>query len=497
MELNKLPSSFTTRLLFAFAASTALLWVTLIPLWDGFDEAQHYSYIQSLQSDRAWPVFGQTRITPEVWASLSDSPVSPAVKMNYPMLRTFNEVRAHAESPAPRGGEPANYEAHQAPAVYLVLAPFEGALRRAGMPIAWRLRLLRFCLLACSMALFCRIAAISPHSSAACFMILTTEMFLASCGHVANDGVAIPIFAWLFFEAERRSRLAVFLLVAGLLAKAYFLALVPIVAWRLRGHWPWLLTAGILPALWYGRNLCLYGNLSGMQEQLNPLPPGDLLRGALSLPWATSLGETFRGALWLANNSFLQWSVWQVNLVILGLLVAVSVSLRRNGPRRNWLLAYAGCYLAALAYAAVQTFVYTNGASVAASPWYATPLWLLLILVIFAGETPNWALSSFVAIWTYWFVATFWFRLIPWYAGVMDGPASAANLGRWYGSAFGQMRNEIGDLVLILTFTTSVLAIATAVLLCRDLCASTPLPAPPALRRSSPLAPASPRPLPS
>lgn len=104
MELNKLPSSFTTRLLFAFAASTALLWATLIPLWDGFDEAQHYSYIQSLQSDRAWPVFGQTRITPEVWASLSDSPVSPAVKMNYPMLRTFNEVRAHAESPAPRGG---------------------------------------------------------------------------------------------------------------------------------------------------------------------------------------------------------------------------------------------------------------------------------------------------------------------------------------------------------------------------------------------------------
>jgi hypothetical protein len=221
--------------------------------------------------------------------------------------------------------------------------------------------------------------------------------------------------------------------------------------------------------MWYGRNVWLYGNLSGMQEQLNPLPAGELLRAVPRLPWAASMGETFRGALWLANNSFLQWSTSQVNLAIAGLLVAACVSLRRNGPRRNWLLAYAGCYLAALAYAALQSFVYTNGTALAASPWYATPLWLLLILVIFAGETPGWALAPFVAIWTYWFVATFWLRLIPWYAGVMDGPASVSNVRRWYGSSFGQIRNQIGDPVLILALTTSLLAIATGVLLCRDL----------------------------
>jgi hypothetical protein len=464
-----LRASPTNWFLLAFAASAALLWAALIPLWDGFDEAQHYSYIQSLRSDRAWPVLGQTRITPEVWASLVSSPVSPAVKMNYPMLRTFSEDRAKTLPTTDSPAAPTNYEAHQAPMVYLVFAPLEGALWRAGMPIAWRLRFLRFCLLACSMVMFWRIAAVSPHRGAAWFMILTTEMFLASCGHVANDGVAIPIFAWLFFEAERRSRLAVLLLGTGLLAKAYFLAFVPFVVWRLRKRWRWLLTASVLPAVWYGRNLRLYGNLSGMQEQRNPLRPGDLFHAALHLPWAASLGETFRGALWLANNSFLQWSVWQVGLVIAGLLVAVCVSLRRNSRRRNWLLAYAGCYLAALAYAAVQTFVYTNGAGVAASPWYATPLWLLLILMIFAGETAGWVLSSLIAIWTYWFVATFWFRLIPWYAGVMNGSANAANLFRWYGSSFGQMRNEIGDPVLILTLTTSLLAIATAALLCCEL----------------------------
>jgi hypothetical protein len=261
----------------------------------------------------------------------------------------------------------------------------------------------------------------------------------------------------------------VLLLAAGLLAKAYFIAVVPVVAWRLRGQWRWLLAAGILPAIWYGRNLWLYGNLSGMQEQLHPLPAGELFRAALRLPWAASLGETFRGALWLANNSFLQWSVWQTNLLIAGLFVTICVSLHGESQRRNWLLAYASCYVAALAYAAVQTFVYTNGAGIAASPWYATPLWLLLILVIFTGETSAWVLSSLIATWTYWFVATFWFRLIPWYAGVMDGPANAANLGRWYGVSYGQMRSNIGDPILILTAITSVLAIAAAALLCHDL----------------------------
>ncbi len=317
------------------------------------------------------------------------------------------------------------------------------------------------------MALFWLIVKVSPNRNAAFFMILTTEMFLASCGHVANDGVAIPIFVWLFFEAERRSRLAVFLLAAGLLTKAYFLAVAPTVAWRLRAQWRWLLAASILPGAWYGRNLWLYGIVSGMQEQIDPLPLRDLIHAAIHLPWAFSLGGTFRGALWTGNNSFLQWSVWQVNLVIAGLLAALFVSLRRNYFRRRWLLGYAGCYLLALGYATIQTFVYTKGSG-AASPWYATPLWLLFILVIFAGETPGWVLSSFVTIWSYWFITTFWFRLIPWYAGVMDGPATAANLGRWYGASFRQIYKEIGGPVLTLTLTATLLVIATAVLICRD-----------------------------
>lgn len=438
-----------------------MLWIELIPIWDGFDEPHHYSYVQSLRVDRSLPRLGRTDLTWEVWDSFVRSPVSPVVKANYPILRTFDEVRNGLEPPSIVPVPPANYEAHQAPLVYLVLAPIEASI--AGLPIISRVRVLRLCLLAVALGLFWRISSFSSHQGAAFFLILTTEMFLASCGHVANDALAIPIFVWLFFEAERRSRLAVWLLVAGLLVKAYFLAVTPFVVWRLRQKWRLLIAAGTLPAMWYARNVMLYGNISGMQEQLTPMNAGDLFSGARQIPWGASIGETFRGALWLANNSFNQWSVWQVNLVIVGLLLALWHSTRTDVPRRLWLLGFGGCYFAALVYAAFQTFVYTKGIGIAASPWYATPLWLLAIMVICSGATPRWVLASLIVVWTYWFIATFWFKLIPYYAGLMDGPASISNLQRWYGFGFGQMRREVGDHVLLLALITTLVAIATAV----------------------------------
>jgi hypothetical protein len=328
---------------------------------------------------------------------------------------------------------------------------------------AWRVRLLRMVLLAMAMAMFWRIAGFAAQRRMAFFMILATQAFWACCGHVANDALAIPVLVWLYFEAERRSRLACGLLMVGLLVKANFLAVVPVVVWRLRHQWRWLIACNLLPALWYARNLTLYGNLSGMQEQLTPLPLSALWRAARELPWLASLGETYRGALWLANNSFNQWSVVQVHVVMLALLGATIFALRQNAERRNWLLVFGGSYAMALAFAAVQSFAYTRGAAVAASPWYATPLWLLLIMIIFAGPTPQWILRAFVILWAYWFIASFWLRLIPLYAGLMDGPATLRNINRWYGSGFDQMRNEIGLPALLMAVMASLMAIAVAI----------------------------------
>lgn len=457
-------------LLLTFSVSITLLWTFLVPLWDGFDEPHHFSYVQSLAATRAFPVLGRTALTAEVWTSLRGSPVSAAVKRCYPMLRTFDEFRSGALPEAATSPPPPNYESHQAPLVYALLAPVEFVTARAGIGISARVRILRALLLITAFCLFWRITgACGTRRPAAFFLVAATEMFLASCGHVANDALAIPLFVWLFFEAERRTWRAPVLLAAGLLTKAYFLALAPIVIWRLRHRWRLLLAALILPALWYARNWWVYGNLSGMQEQLTPIGWNELANAALRLPWRASLGETYRGALWMANSSFNQWSVWQVNLIIALLLTAVLLAMRGSRPRIRWLAAYAGTYALALAYAAVQTFVYTKRTGAAASAWYATPLWLLAIVVIFAGEAPRWMRRTLLAVWTYWFVATFWLRLIPWYAGVADGPANAANLARWYGTRFSTIRQEIGDPILMLTLLATALAVATAASLIRPL----------------------------
>ncbi|MFN7924546.1 MAG: hypothetical protein U0Q16_30875 [Bryobacteraceae bacterium] len=439
-------SRIPDALLAAQAISSGLLWVMLVPVWDGFDEAQHFSYVQSIRT--GLPVLGRTLLTDEVWRSLRQSPVSASVQANYPSLRTTGDANPSL---------PPNYEAHQAPLAYLMLSPLETLLVRAGTGIELRLRLLRGLLLGCSMILFWRVSA----DRTALFLVLTTEMFFACCGRASNDALAIPLFVWLFFEAEKRSRAGVWLLAAGLLTKASFLAVTPVLVWRYRREWRWLLAAAALPSAWYLRNAWLYGNVSGMQEQLVPLPWRDLLIAARDLPWRASLGETYRGALWLGNNSFLQWSVWQVNFAMAVLLGATWWTTRGERSRQFWLATFAGFHCAGVAYAAVQTFAYTHGVGVAASPWYATQIWLLLIMVIFSSERTRWLSAAFAVTWTYWFIATFWLRLIPWYAGVMDGPAKAANVWRWYSAAFEQIRGQIGDPVLLLAILASVSAAAS------------------------------------
>ena len=156
------------------------------------------------------------------------APVSAAVKLCYPMLRTFDEFRSGGEPLAVAASPPPpNYESHQAPLAYALLAPVEFATAHSGVPIEWRVRLLRILLLAPAMWLFWRItAACGPHQPTAFFMVATTEMFLASCGHIANDALAIPVFVWLYFEAERRSWRAPVLLAIGLLTAAVFLKLI-------------------------------------------------------------------------------------------------------------------------------------------------------------------------------------------------------------------------------------------------------------------------------
>lgn len=461
MKANRIP-----LLLAALLSISSFLWTCLLPPWEGFDEAQHYSYVRSLASDAAFPRLGPTPITEEVWQSLLRTPVSLSVQQNYPMLTSFDEARQGIVRDPPGGGLPHNYEAHQAPLAYLLILPLDQFIEKTGIDgglIETRLKILRFVLLIASGTLLWvgagKLISNPLHRYCALFLVFTTEMFYGAGGHVANDWLAIPLFVLLFVELLTPSWRAGLVFSAGLLTKAYFLALAPlfilIMKWR---SIPWLLLA----APWYVRNMVLYGNLSGMQEQLEGISMMRILEAVRDLPWIQSQATTYRNALWLANNSFLQWSELQLTVLCALVLAAFLVSISRTRYRITLLL-YLLSFMAAIAYAALQGFIYTRGGATAASPWYATPVWILILVTMNAGHLHKWIRGGFVAVWAYWFVATFWIKLLPWYGGVLHGRSSLRNISVWYGPSFSALVKGVGGwtiivIALLMTMTTITLA---------------------------------------
>lgn len=77
--------------LLVYGLSNSILYVGLLPLWDGFDEPFHYSYVQQLSQTRSLPVFGRSGLSREVGISLALAPASHLVKRNIPNVTTFDQ----------------------------------------------------------------------------------------------------------------------------------------------------------------------------------------------------------------------------------------------------------------------------------------------------------------------------------------------------------------------------------------------------------------------
>jgi hypothetical protein len=249
-------SPFARRLLLAYGLLNALLYSSLLPLWEGFDEPFHFGYIQSLAEGRGFPEPRSSLLSGQVGASLLLVPGSAIVKQNLPNIRTYQEyfelprarrtaMREQLRSlRGPGRGEDArilNYEGQQAPLAYLLLTVPERII--TGLPLPDRVLALRILGAFCGAILlyfgagrlFDELQLNEPWKSAAIFCIFSTQMLWATIAHVANDWLAVPLAVWLLIAAIRYWRqpgikaAACFggLLAVGLLTKAYFLALVP------------------------------------------------------------------------------------------------------------------------------------------------------------------------------------------------------------------------------------------------------------------------------
>lgn len=401
-------------LILLFGLINGLLYASLLPLWDGFDEPFHYGYVVSLSVDHQLPKIGRTTLSQEIQQSLRSTPLSPALSAAVRGASSFDEWLAlpaaersarrtvlTALSPGLRRekSDRPNYEAQQAPLAYVLLAPLDWLL--SSEPLIPRILIIRLALSACStlllagasIVLFQALGVEPEFRNIALFLLFATQMTWAAIAHVGNDWLAIPVaaafLAALALLVKRGGKgpaigLAIFLS-AGLLTKAYFLAFIPVflAALSRESIRKALRPATILLALaipsvaagpWYVRNLMLYGSLSGTQESVAGVGVMRTLEAVPHINWVADGVRLARSSLWTGNWSLVAFPRWPLNteLILAGVaLVLLGANRRRLASAERWVLAACAVFLLAMAYQQAAMWAFSGGSSAGAESWYS------------------------------------------------------------------------------------------------------------------------------
>ena len=314
-------------------------------------------------------------------------------------------------------------------------------------------------------------------------------MTWATLAHVSNDWLAVPVAVWTLVALNRYildpslrgAALAAVALVVGLLTKAYFLAFVPLLVGvcALRRRWKDLAAAfGILFVLagpWYGQNLVRYGVLTGTQEARDGVGIRAALHGAGTLNWLAAIPSSARWALWTGNNSFLAFSAKTLDILIVGILMALLLwGMSRHSAPEWTTVSYCGLFFGALGYEAATNYVYTHGAATGSGPWHAQVLSAPVLGLAFLGSSRNEKFGRVVAsvlvlLFGYVLFATYAVKLIPLYGGY-EGRTSLRELALLYTHGSGQLIENLRQVTLGpplvvcgLAATTVLLAVAQSI----------------------------------
>lgn len=507
MKVNSLLRELSAAdwLIAGFALLNVVLYASVLPLWEGFDEPFHYSLVREYGRLDGLPSVGRSTVNGEVAASLTLVPLSHLMVKNLGGGTTFDEyfrlppenrAAMRSQLAALKPGLPAsgsNYEAQQSPLAYLVMTVLDrmpGAVSLRGR--VYRLRIVAGVISAAasSLALFWLASLLelpAPSRQAAAFIAFSSQMFHATASHVANDWLALPLFlmtaaggaALLKTPTRRHGVVASALLAAALLTKASMLAVVPWLVLILLLRLPWRQAAFALwpllaAAPWYLRNLAVYGNLSGMHEFASQVRPGSPLGAALLVPWPDAAIHMARSAVWTGNNSFTPMSrdlvFAMLALAVIAALSAAVQDWRHRIPQAEGMMwPLAGLLAASLAYAICVSFWFTGGQAFSAGPWYAQPLALLLSVLLCSALARarllgRMAAASTVVLSAYMLILTWWVKLIPFYAGMPPARNNLDGILRLYSGQGGQLAAQLGETAMAPGATVFVMAAASSLL---------------------------------
>ena len=394
-----------------------------------------------------------------------------------------------------------NYEAQQPPLGYVPLAAIDSLGRSLGLRDRVRLARL-YCALAggglqiwLTMHLASRLSLAREWRALTLFLLTGVQMFHATFSRVSNDWLAVPLGTVVILAAIRcdlrpglrSAGLLGLALAAGLLTKAYFLVWVVfgagfLVAQLTAGRAKWTailaLTAGLFPAApWYGRNIALYGNLTGTLQAKADVGPSKVLAAAREIPWPSTIYSSLHGALWTGNNSFTSFSIRTLDVVLLltgsALLLWFARSFSSVTRRQEWTIAWAALtFGASLLYANAMFYAQARASYYTATPWYAQTLGPALACLVVLGAARSgvagrWLAAALAALTGYLVIATFWVKLIPMYSGCQASRVSLTVLaacyrGQWWDSL---AESALGPAVLLVPIAACSALFAAACIL--------------------------------
>jgi hypothetical protein len=313
---------------------------------------------------------------------------------------------------------------------------------------------------------------------AALFCVFSCQMLWATVAHIANDWLAVPLAVWTLVALNRywerpevRSAcIAAAVFAAGLLTKAYSLALVPlfIVLLALRRRHVTAAAAIVcgLAGPWYVRNLLRFGSLSGTQESKAGFGLPTAIGGAGKVRWLTVIPTYIHSAMWTGNSNFLAFSAGTLNLLAaLGLVALLLWATRRHSAAEWTVVGYCACFTAAIAYASVITNITIHGTALTAEPWYAQVLAAPVLGLVWLGAG-RYIGAAIVAVTGYILVATYVVKLIPLYGGY-EGRGSFGALVHLYGRGHAELMLNLNSVTLapatvVLTLTGIVVILTLA-----------------------------------
>ena len=291
----------TTSFLLVGALFIGLAQAAIQPLWEGFDDAAHFSYIQQIVEKRSLPKYGD-RLSGEIaeYLKFSPGPETLAARWTYKeffaaSIDDIEKVRSlvHAardEAPRWRNGFVANWEAQQPPIYYLLMAPFYAVsktwspgdqmylLRCASYSLAW---------------LGLSLAAIfwpndreaSLPSPAPALWPLFFPMWFPEMARLGNDCVVVLLvaFAWIALTSGKNFAVLGCICGLGLLTKATFLPFVAAIAALLlyrrqvRELLIFIVVITAISGWWYAKQFFETGNVIGSIDQIMLSKMGGLL----------------------------------------------------------------------------------------------------------------------------------------------------------------------------------------------------------------------------